>query len=101
MLVKTSEAGCSLVALFLLDFPSLRIDSFLDNIAPRHICVLKSLFIKAAVVIVRWFVSHWQQALEKWMCYCQQASVQFVYLTVQEHRVSYTSSGTVLVKLFW
>ena len=97
MLVKTSEAGCSLVALFFLDFPSLRIDSFLDNITPRHICVLKSLFVKAAMVIVLWFVSHWQQALEK----CQQASVQFVYLTFQEHRVSYTSSGTVLVKLFW
>ena len=64
MLVKTSEAGCSLVALFFLDFPSLRIDSFLDNIAPRHICVLKSLFVKAAVVIVLWFFhtgnKHWR-----------------------------------------
>ena len=78
-----------------------RTDSLLDNIALRHICVLKSLFVKAAVVIVLWFVSHWQQALEPWMCYCQQASVKFVYLTVQEHRVSYTLSGTFLVKLFW
>ena len=59
MLVKTSEAGCSLVALFFLGFPSLRIDSFLDNIAPWHICVLKSFIVKAAVVIVLWFVSHW------------------------------------------
>ena len=50
MLVKTSETGCSLVALFFLDFPSLRTDSFLDNIAPRHISVLKFLFLKAVVV---------------------------------------------------
>ena len=50
MLVKTSETGCSLVALFFLDFPGLRNDSFLDNIAPWHISVLKSLFLKAAVV---------------------------------------------------
>ena len=48
--VKTSETGCSLVALFFLDFLSLRTDSFLDNIAPHHISVLKSLFVKAAVV---------------------------------------------------
>ena len=38
------------VALLFLNFPSLRTDSFLDNIAPRHISVLKSLFLKAAVV---------------------------------------------------
>ena len=50
MFVKTSETGCSLVALFFFDFPSLRTDSFLDNIAPWHISVLKSLFLKAAVV---------------------------------------------------
>ena len=50
MLVKTSETGCSLVSLFFLGFPSLRTDSFLDNIAPPHISVLKSLFLKAAVV---------------------------------------------------
>ena len=101
MLVRTSETGCSLVALFFLDFPSLRTDSFVDIIALQHICVLKSLFVKASVVIVLWFVSHWQQALEPGMCYCQLASIQFVYLTVQEHRVSYTLSGTFLVKLFW
>ena len=92
MLVKTSETGCSLVALFFLDFSSLRTDSFLDNIAPRHIRVLRFLFVKAAVVIVMWFVSHWQQTLEPWMCYCQLVSVQFVYLIVQEQRVSYTLS---------
>ena len=50
MLAKTSETECSLVELFSLDFTSLRTDSFLDNIAPRHISVLKSLFLKAAVV---------------------------------------------------
>ena len=50
--------------LFFSDFPSLRTDSFLDNIAPRHIWVLRFLFVKAAVVIVLWFVSHWQQALD-------------------------------------
>ena len=48
--VKTSETGCSLVALFFSDFLSLRTDSFLDNIAPQHISALKSLFVKAAVV---------------------------------------------------
>ena len=101
MLVKTSETGCFLVALFFLNFFSLRTDSSLDNIAPRHICVLKALFVKAAVVIVLWLVSHWQQALEPWMCYCQLVSVRFVYLTVQELRVSYTLPGTFLVKLFW
>ena len=51
--------------------------------------------------IVLWFVSHCRQALEPWMCYCQLASVQIVYLTVQQHRVSYTLSGTFLVELFW
>ena len=37
------------MALFFLDFLSLT-DSFLDNIAPQHISVSKSLFVKAAVV---------------------------------------------------
>ena len=44
-MVKTSET----VALFFLDFLSLRTDFFLDNIAPQHISVLKFLFVKAAV----------------------------------------------------
>ena len=52
MLVKTSETGCSLVALFFLDYPSMRTDSFLDNIAPGHICELKSLFVKAVVIVL-------------------------------------------------
>ena len=98
MLMKTSETRCFLVALFFLDFFSLRTDSSLDNIEPRHICVLKSLFVKPAVVIVLWLVSHWQQALEPWMCHCQLVNVQFVCLTVQELRVSYTLPGTFLVK---
>ena len=38
------------MALFFLDFLSLRTDSFLDNIVPQHISVSKSLFVKAAVV---------------------------------------------------
>ena len=48
-MVKTSETGFSLVALFFLDFLSWRTDSFLDNIAPQHISVLKSLLVKADV----------------------------------------------------
>ena len=43
--VKTSET----VALFFLDFLSLRTDFFLAKIAPHHISVLKFLFVKAAV----------------------------------------------------
>ena len=43
--VKTSET----VALFFLDFLSLRTDFFLDKIAPQHISILKFLFVKAAV----------------------------------------------------
>ena len=49
-MVKTSETGCSLVELFFSYFLSLRTDSFLDNIAPQHISVLKYLFVKAAAV---------------------------------------------------
>ena len=52
MLVKTNETGCSFVALFFLHFPSLRTDSFLDNIAPWHISVLKSLFLRTTVPFV-------------------------------------------------
>ena len=51
MAVKTTnETGCSLVALFFIDFLSLRTDSFWDRIARQHISVLKSIFVKAAVV---------------------------------------------------
>ena len=39
MLVKTSETGCPLVALFFLDFPNLRTDSFLDNSTTAHLCI--------------------------------------------------------------
>ena len=45
MALKTSET----VALFFLDFLSLRTDFFLANIVPQHISVLKFLFVKAAV----------------------------------------------------
>ena len=41
--MTTSETGCYLVALSFFDFLSSRNDSFLDNIAPQHINVLKSL----------------------------------------------------------
>ena len=41
--MKTSETGCYLVALSFFDFLSSRNDSFLDNIVPQHINVLKSL----------------------------------------------------------
>ena len=76
--MKTSETGCYLVALSFSDFLSSRNDSFLDNIAPQHINVLKSLTEKkpAAVGLVVCFT------LATSMCYRQLASVQFVYRTV-------------------
>ena len=70
------------MALFFLDFPSLRTDSFLDNIAPRHISVLKFLFLKAVVVspVVCFALATSIGAMD--VRYCQMASVQFVYHTV-------------------
>ena len=65
--MKTSETGCYLMALSFLDFLSSRNDSFLDNIAPHHSNVWKSLSEKktAVVGLVLCFT------LATWMCYCQ------------------------------
>ena len=88
--VKTSET----VALFFLDFVSLRTDFFLDNIAPQHINVLKFLFVKAALFgpVICFTLATCIGAMDVTVCLSHSLRTQDTL---------HLPSGTFPVKLFW
>ena len=96
-MVKTSET----VALFFLDFLSLRTDFFLDNIVPQHISVLKFLFVKAAVVgpVVCFTLATCIGAMDVLLS-AGQCSVCLSH-SLRPHGMLHLASGTFPVKLFW
>ena len=82
------------MALFFLDFLSLRTDFFLDNIAPQHISVLKLLLVKAAVFgpVVCFTLAACIGAMDVPVCLSHSLRTQGTL---------HLPSGTFPVKLFW